>query len=70
MEDFEDKYWNEIWGWYENGGIAHVAAYLTELNISTFDAKALPPKTEAFWALKRAWTPAVGGRPYGCDPPK
>jgi hypothetical protein len=27
-EDFPDEYWNDIWGWYEAGGYAHVAAYL------------------------------------------
>ena len=37
--------------WYDNGGIEHVAAYLAKLDISTFDAKAPPPKTPAFWAI-------------------
>jgi hypothetical protein len=31
------------------GGIGHVAAYLAELDLSSFDAKAPPPKTPAFW---------------------
>ncbi len=29
----------------------HVAAYLTELNISSFDPKTPPPKTQAFWDI-------------------
>jgi Family of unknown function (DUF5906) len=54
MDDFEDGYWNEIWSWYATGGIAYVAAYLTELDIRAFDAKAPPPKTEAFWDIVNA----------------
>lgn len=49
--DFADGYWKKLWDWYAAGGIAHVAAYLTELDISTFDPKAPPPKTDAFWAI-------------------
>jgi hypothetical protein len=50
-EDFTPAYWKELWGWYEGGGYGHVAAYLTELDISGFDPKAPPPKTDAFWAI-------------------
>jgi len=48
-EDFADDYWNRLWGWFANGGYEHVAAYLAELDISSFDSKAPPPKTPAFW---------------------
>jgi hypothetical protein len=50
-EDFNDGYWNNLWGFYASGGDGHVAAYLDQLNISTFDAKAPPPKTQAFWEI-------------------
>jgi hypothetical protein len=50
-EEFTPEYWNEIWGWYARGGIGHVAAYLTELDLSDFEPKAPPPKTAAFWAI-------------------
>ncbi|PWT77743.1 MAG: hypothetical protein C5B58_16340 [Acidobacteria bacterium] len=50
-EDFAPDYWNQLWGWYANGGFGHVAAYLTELDISGFDPKAPPPKTAAFWDI-------------------
>jgi hypothetical protein len=50
-EDFAPGYWNQIWDWYEAGGFGHVAAYLTELDISDFDPKAPPPKTAAFWEI-------------------
>jgi Family of unknown function (DUF5906)/Primase C terminal 2 (PriCT-2) len=53
-EDFPPAYWNDLWGWYENGGYAHVAAYLSGLDISLFDAKAPPPKTPAFWDIADA----------------
>lgn len=50
-EDFSDDYWRELWRWYEGGGDQHVAAYLMQLDLSSFDPKAPPPKTEAFWAI-------------------
>jgi hypothetical protein len=56
-EDFDQDYWNHLWGYYTNGGLRHVAAYLMQLDISTFDAKAPPPKTEAFWDIVNASRP-------------
>jgi hypothetical protein len=50
-EDFSKDYWNMLWGWYANGGDRHVAAYLAELDIASFDPKAPPPKTSAFWDI-------------------
>jgi Family of unknown function (DUF5906) len=40
-----------LWDWYAAGGYGHVAAYLRELDISDFDAKASPHKTDAFYAI-------------------
>jgi hypothetical protein len=53
-EEFEGGYWEKQWGWYRAGGIAHVAAYLAGLDISDFDPKAPPPKTQAFWDIVEA----------------
>jgi hypothetical protein len=50
-DDFDPDYWNALWRWYQAGGIGHVAAYLASLDLSPFDPKAPPPKTEAFWAI-------------------
>ena len=50
-EDFAPNYWNELWGFYANGGLEHVAAYLMTLDLSGFDPKAPPPKTAAFWDI-------------------
>jgi phage/plasmid primase-like uncharacterized protein len=50
-DDFSPGYWNDIWRWYAAGGNGHVAAYLATLDLSPFDPKAPPPKTEAFWAI-------------------
>ncbi|RYE43119.1 MAG: hypothetical protein EOP24_29900 [Hyphomicrobiales bacterium] len=50
-DQFDRHYWRELYGWYQSGGIAHVVAYLSTLDISEFDAKAAPPKTAAFWAI-------------------
>lgn len=50
-EDFPPDYWREIHGWYRDGGIGHVAAYLRTFDLSEFDPKAPPPKTAAFWRV-------------------
>ena len=50
-ETFDDDYWGKLWGWYRDGGIANVGAYLRELDLSEFDAKAPPTKTAAFWDI-------------------
>jgi hypothetical protein len=50
-EEFKPEYWNRLWGWYQGGGFGHVAAYLSELDLVDFDAKAPPPKTAAFWDI-------------------
>jgi hypothetical protein len=48
-------YWDWMWDWYETqNGYAHVAAYLQQLDITKFNPKAPPPKTEAFWAIVNA----------------
>jgi Family of unknown function (DUF5906) len=50
-DDFEDGYWDKIWGWYKAGGYGHVAAYLAQLDLSDFNPKAPPLKTPAFWEI-------------------
>ena len=50
-KDFPSGYWNTLWGWYARDGYRHVAAYLAKLDISSFDPKAPPPKTSAFWDI-------------------
>jgi bifunctional DNA primase/polymerase-like protein/primase-like protein/uncharacterized protein DUF5906 len=50
-EDFGDDYWNKLWGWYDDGGDRHVAAYLRSLDLKTFDPKRPPPKTRAFYDI-------------------
>ena len=53
-DDFEDGYWKRLWAWYREGGYRHVATYLAELDLASFDAKAPPPKTPAFWEIADA----------------
>lgn len=55
-DDFTPDYWNTLARWYSDGGYQHVAAYLAELDLSQFDAKAPPPKTDAFWSIVGANT--------------
>ena len=51
---FAADYWRELYRWYGNGGHQHVAAYLAALDITDFDPKAPPPKTQAFWEIANA----------------
>jgi phage/plasmid primase-like uncharacterized protein len=50
-EDLGDSYFDDLYGWYASGGIEHTAAYLATLDISGFNPKAPPPKTQAFWDI-------------------
>jgi hypothetical protein len=50
-DQFPADYWNVLYRWYADGGHGHVAAYLTTLDLSDFDAKAPPPKTPAFYDI-------------------
>jgi hypothetical protein len=49
--DLSQENWDRLHGWYHNGGAANVAAYLATLDISTFNPKAPPLKTPAFYAV-------------------
>ena len=54
-DDFTDAYWKTLWDWYDNkGGDADVAAYLAGYDLSKFNPKAPPPKTEAFMQIVEA----------------
>jgi hypothetical protein len=53
-EEFAADYWTRFWSWYANGGLADVATYLRELDLSGFDPKAPPPKTAAWQAIVHA----------------
>lgn len=50
-EDFSEEFWSDHWRWYLSGGFEHVAAFLQERDLSSFDPKAPPPKTEAWWSI-------------------
>lgn len=50
-EDFSEDYWGQLWGWYDGGDDRNVAAYLATLDLTSFNPKAPPPKTAAFWAI-------------------
>ncbi len=56
-EQFDEQYWNRLWQWYYAGGFGNVAAYLASLDLSRFDPKAPPAKTEAFWHIVNAARP-------------
>ena len=50
-DDFEADFWPEFWAWYRAGGLADVVAYLAAYDLSDFDPKKPPEKTEAFWRM-------------------
>jgi hypothetical protein len=53
-EEFPAAFWNDFWAWYEAGGFAHVAALLNRYDLSNFDPKAEPRKTDAFFYMVSA----------------
>jgi hypothetical protein len=53
-DDFEDGYWTSLYRWFADGGCEIVAHYLAEHDLTEFDPKAPPPKTEAFWEIADA----------------
>lgn len=55
MGDFEDGYFQKLYEWYDNGGRAHVVAYLKQPHLlDGFDPKAPPPRTEAWHQIVAA----------------
>ena len=53
-DDFSEGYWTDLYGWYEADGKASVAAFLATHDLSGFNPKAPPPKTDAFWDIVHA----------------
>jgi hypothetical protein len=50
-----------MWDWFDAGGAGHVAAYLTELDLTDFNPKRPPPRTDAWWAIVDASRPPEEG---------
>jgi hypothetical protein len=48
---FQPGYWRQYYAWLEGGGTAHIIALLDSIDLSAWDVKADPPKTEAFWTM-------------------
>lgn len=57
QDDFPKSFWTEFYEWFEAGGFAHVAAYLRTYDLSLFNPKATPPKTQAFWEVVNSGRP-------------
>ena len=52
---FHADYWKTIWHWYEHGGDRDRRRLsCASLDLSAFNPKAPPPKTEAFWEIVNA----------------
>ncbi len=66
-EDFTDQYWQELWNWYEGGGLEHSARYLATLDVSDFDPKAPSPE-DAGMARHRQRQHGSRGRRAGRPP--
>jgi hypothetical protein len=59
--DFTPEYWSDLYRWYNTEGRRHVAAYLRSIDISSFNPKAPPPQTPAFWEIVDASRPTEDG---------
>ena len=51
---FDEAYWGRYWERLESGGAAAVAHYLRTLDLSGFNPKAPPARTQAFWEMVNA----------------
>jgi hypothetical protein len=49
VDDIGEDFFTQYWNWLNAGGDAHVLAYLRDLDLSNFNAKAPPPRTSAFY---------------------
>jgi hypothetical protein len=49
--DFPEGYFDKLWRWYYAEGFRHVAAYLSQRDLSHFNPKAPPRKTAAFHSI-------------------
>lgn len=47
-EDFEEGFWTDLWKWYQGEGFKHCNSFLRSRDLSRYDPKAPPRKTEAF----------------------
>lgn len=52
--EFTKRYFDDLYRWFDREGSGHVAAYLRQVDLSRFDAKAPPPKTAAFFEIVEA----------------
>lgn len=54
-EEFTSTYWRTFWDWMsDDDGIGNVIAFLRELDLTGFDPKAEPRKTDAWFAIVTA----------------
>jgi Family of unknown function (DUF5906) len=51
---FDEAHWKKYWAWLEAGGAAAVADYLRALDLSRFNPKAPPLRTQAFYEMVNA----------------
>lgn len=52
--EFTPEYWVQFHAWMNAGGEEDCAAYLMSRDVSHFNPKASPPRTDAFWAMCEA----------------
>lgn len=51
VDDFDVGYFPDLYAWFTEGGLAHVAAWLLAYDLRGWNPKAPPTKTPAFWAI-------------------
>ena len=53
-EEARAAFWRDYQAWYDAGGLENAAAYLATRDLTLFDAKAPPPKTDAWYEIVEA----------------
>jgi hypothetical protein len=61
------EYFINLWGWLEAGGCEHVAAWLAARDLSAFNPKAEPSKTQGWGTIAQTWDEYEDGIWYALD---
>ena len=60
-------YFNDLFGWFESGGVGHVAAWLKARDLSAFDPKAQVARTAGWGAVAASWGEPEDGVAWALD---
>ena len=68
-EKFTEQYWNDLWNWYEGGGLEHAARYLATLDVSdSTPRRHRPVQRRGTPSSTLAWRPRAANWPTSSTP--